>query len=240
MSTLRRVLPPSTLHDAGVDFDEGRECSFALHFTLLVIGYQSRVSSFLPHHPAAFSLVLPHSTPIVYHIPNNTPFTRTYIIFLTSFPPLSPPFSIHSLLNQPILLALNNPFSYPSLPPRSHPALSSILSTNRSPSLHALWGASSPADVVILSVGRPSPEKDLSLVVCGVARLGRATRAHTRLVFISHDPHLSTLQRLCAQLGVDAIFLGQLTGRRLGGGAECGCYEMAISIRDDFAEGTTE
>jgi hypothetical protein len=56
-----------------------------------------------------------------------TPFTRTYIIFLTSSPPLSPPFSIHSLLNQPILLALNNPFSYPSLPPRSHPALSSIL-----------------------------------------------------------------------------------------------------------------
>ncbi|KAJ7921585.1 hypothetical protein B0H13DRAFT_2655949 [Mycena leptocephala] len=176
-STLRRVFPPSTLQDAGVDFDEGRECSFALHFTLLAIGYQSRVPSFLPHHSASFSLVPPHSTPI---------------------------------------------------------------STHRSPSLRALWGASSPADVVILPAGRLSPEKNLSLVVWGVARLGRATRAHTRLVFIGNDPHLSTLQRLCAQLGVDAISLGQLTGRRLGGGAEWRCYEVAISIRDDFAERRTE
>ncbi|KAJ7885571.1 hypothetical protein B0H13DRAFT_1889508 [Mycena leptocephala] len=42
------------------------------------------------------------------------------------------------------------------------------------------------------------------------------TRSKTKLIFVGDDPHLSTLQRLCAQLGVDAIFMGQLTRRRLG------------------------
>ncbi|KAJ7921574.1 hypothetical protein B0H13DRAFT_2415303 [Mycena leptocephala] len=43
-----------------------------------------------------------------------------------------------------------------------------------------------------------------------------AVRSRTKLVFIGDAPYLSTLQRLCAQLGVDAVFMGQLTGRRLG------------------------
>ncbi|KAJ7927297.1 hypothetical protein B0H13DRAFT_2653604 [Mycena leptocephala] len=40
------------------------------------------------------------------------------------------------------------------------------------------------------------------------------TRFTTKLVFVGDAPYLSTLQRLCAQLGVEAIFMGQLTGRR--------------------------
>ncbi|KAJ7921612.1 hypothetical protein B0H13DRAFT_2318313 [Mycena leptocephala] len=169
-SSLARVLPPSTLHDAGVDFDEGRECSFALHFTLLIIGYQSRVpsscSTTLLRSPSCSNIRRPS-----YIISLTlTPFTCTYIIFLTSFPPLSPPFSILSLLNRPIFLALNNTFSSPFFPPRSPPC--SILHPRPSTFLFPLLSTHrSPADVVVLWVGRLSPEKDLSFVVWGVAQL---------------------------------------------------------------------
>ncbi|KAJ7921581.1 hypothetical protein B0H13DRAFT_2415333 [Mycena leptocephala] len=159
--------PPSTLHDAGVDFDEGRECSFALHFTLLVIGYQSRAPSFLPTmlRSPSFSSVqhprisYPEPLPHLFHIPYIVPST----------------FSILSPLNRPIFLALNNPFSSPSFPPRSPPRsilhrlpstfIFPLLSTHRSPALRLAWGASSPADLVVLSVGRLSLEKNLGLVV---------------------------------------------------------------------------
>jgi hypothetical protein len=40
-------------------------------------------------------------------------------------------------------------------------------------------------------------------------------RAHPPF-FVGNAPYLSMLQRLCAQLGVDAILMGQLTGRGLG------------------------
>ncbi|KAJ7885590.1 hypothetical protein B0H13DRAFT_2535677 [Mycena leptocephala] len=98
-------------------------------------------------------------------------------------------------------------------------------STDRSPSLRLVWSAT-PVNVIILSVGRPSPEKNLGLVAWGVVRgcplptltenSINETRSTTKLVFVGDAPYLSTLQQLCAQLGVDAVFMGQLTGRKLG------------------------
>lgn len=38
------------------------------------------------------------------------------------------------------------------------------------------------------------------------------------------------LQILCAQLDVHAVFMGQLTGRRLGGGEECGFDEVRCAF----------
>ncbi|KAJ7927295.1 hypothetical protein B0H13DRAFT_2312698 [Mycena leptocephala] len=50
--------------------------------------------------------------------------------------------------------------------------LSSAFSTPRSPALCTSWDASSPADVVIFSVGRLSPEKNLGLVVWARCAVG--------------------------------------------------------------------
>ncbi|KAJ7803430.1 hypothetical protein B0H13DRAFT_1931367 [Mycena leptocephala] len=44
-------------------------------------------------------------------------------------------------------------------------------STHRSPALYASWGASGPTDVVLLSVDRLSPQKNLGLMMWGVVRL---------------------------------------------------------------------
>ncbi|KAJ7927309.1 hypothetical protein B0H13DRAFT_2556826 [Mycena leptocephala] len=50
------------------------------------------------------------------------------------------------------------------------------------------------------------------------------------LVFVGTGPYLSMLQILCAQLDVDAVLMGQLTGRRLGGGEECGFDEVRCAF----------
>ncbi|KAF8197192.1 hypothetical protein K438DRAFT_1967439 [Mycena galopus ATCC 62051] len=101
----------------------------------------------------------------------------------------------------------------------------------RSQSLRASWGAR-PSDVVILSVGRLSPEKNLGLLVHAYAALlstlpssaslpsntegGKsAAPLQTHLVFVGDGPLRASLQALCVELGVPAIFTGQLTGRRL-------------------------
>jgi hypothetical protein len=50
-------------------------------------------------------------------------------------------------------------------------------------------------------------------------------RSRTKLIFVGDGPYLSTLHRLCAQLGVEAVFMRQLMGRRLGevGGSALRC-----------------
>ncbi|KAJ7927264.1 hypothetical protein B0H13DRAFT_1048276 [Mycena leptocephala] len=112
-------------------------------------------------------------------------------------------------------------------------------SKHRSPSLRASWGAAA-SDVVILSVGRLSPEKNLGLLVWGVAGLGVAVRSRTKLVFVGDGPYLSTLQRLCAQLGVDAIFMGQLTGKRLGEAVGSADVMSSPSITETFGQVTLQ
>ncbi|KAJ7927301.1 hypothetical protein B0H13DRAFT_2265647 [Mycena leptocephala] len=80
------------------------------------------------------------------------------------------------------------------LPPRStlHAPCATLrasrCSTDRSPSVRLVWSAA-PVNVIILSVGRPSPEKNLRLVVWGVVRgcgMMRRVRAFTRLMRTRH------------------------------------------------------
>ncbi|KAF8180441.1 hypothetical protein K438DRAFT_1976629 [Mycena galopus ATCC 62051] len=72
----------------------------------------------------------------------------------------------------------------------------------------------------ILSMGRLSLEKNLGLLVHAYAALlsalpsADADAPRTRFVFVGDGP-FRALQALCVELGVPAIFTGQLTGRKL-------------------------
>jgi glycosyltransferase involved in cell wall biosynthesis len=85
----------------------------------------------------------------------------------------------------------------------------------RSDALRASWGISDD-DVVVLSVGRLSPEKNLSLLVDGFALLPPDIKRSVKLVFVGDGPFKTDLQQLCAARNIPAIFTGQLIGRALG------------------------
>ncbi|KAK7052757.1 hypothetical protein R3P38DRAFT_3596107 [Favolaschia claudopus] len=137
----------------------------------------------------------------------------------------------------------------------------------RSPTLRAQWGAADD-DVVILSVGRLSKEKNLDLLIHAYAALTASLLAssssshlspsnssspqsqdevlhrtrppNTHLILIGDGPHRGPLQALCASLGVHAIFMGQLTGERLGeavGSADLFC---SPSITETFGQVTLQ
>ncbi|KAF8162070.1 hypothetical protein K438DRAFT_2070254 [Mycena galopus ATCC 62051] len=126
----------------------------------------------------------------------------------------------------------------------------------RSQSLRASWGAR-PEDVVILSVGRLSPEKNLGLLVHAYAALlstlpssaslpsnevGRKSAAppQTHLVFVGDGPFRASLQALCVELGVLAIFTGQLTGRRLSEAFASADVMSSPSITETFGQVTLQ
>ncbi|KAJ7749790.1 hypothetical protein DFH07DRAFT_922896 [Mycena maculata] len=111
--------------------------------------------------------------------------------------------------------------------------------TNRSAALRASWGAR-PADVVVLSVGRLSVEKNLGLLVAAVAALPPGVRARTKLVFIGDGPFRGALARLCAAARVDAVFTGQLTGPALGAAFASGDVMCAPSITETFGQVTLQ
>ncbi|KAF8162052.1 hypothetical protein K438DRAFT_2025595 [Mycena galopus ATCC 62051] len=126
----------------------------------------------------------------------------------------------------------------------------------RSQSLRASWGAR-PDDVVILSVGRLSPEKNLGLLVHAYAALlstlpssaslpsntegGKsAAPPQTHLVFVGDGPFRASLQALCVELGVPAIFTGQLTGRRLSEAFASADVMSSPSITETFGQVTLQ
>ncbi|KAJ7087984.1 hypothetical protein B0H15DRAFT_949799 [Mycena belliarum] len=119
----------------------------------------------------------------------------------------------------------------------------------RSPSLRASWGAR-PHDVVILSVGRLSPEKNLELVVDAFvllqARVGSASgqiktdTPQPLLVFVGDGPYAAELKTLCAARGVRAVFTGQLTGRALGEAFASGDVMCSPSITETFGQVTLQ
>ncbi|KAF8180448.1 hypothetical protein K438DRAFT_1841873 [Mycena galopus ATCC 62051] len=125
----------------------------------------------------------------------------------------------------------------------------------RSQSLRASWGAR-PDDVVILSVGRLSPEKNLGLLVHAYAALlstlpssaslpsnaegGKSAAPQTHLVFVGDGPFRASLQALCVELGVPAIFTGQLTGRRLSEAFASADVMSSPSITETFGQVTLQ
>ncbi|KAJ6467899.1 hypothetical protein C8R45DRAFT_1219049 [Mycena sanguinolenta] len=119
--------------------------------------------------------------------------------------------------------------------------------SHRSPTLRASWGAA-PHDVVILSVGRLSPEKNLVLLVHAYAALVKALKAFsnadahvkTHLVFIGDGPFRASLQALCTSLGVRAIFTGQLTGVKLGEAVASADVLSSPSITETFGQVTLQ
>ncbi|KAJ7438301.1 hypothetical protein B0H11DRAFT_1752891 [Mycena galericulata] len=104
---------------------------------------------------------------------------------------------------------------------------------NRTPTLRAAWGCT-PSDVVLLSVGRLSPEKNLALLVAAFAALPEG------LIFIGSGPFLPTLRTLCNTAGVRAVFTGELTGERLGEAFACGDVFCAPSITETFGQVTLQ
>ncbi|KAF7334083.1 hypothetical protein MVEN_02313900 [Mycena venus] len=110
----------------------------------------------------------------------------------------------------------------------------------RSQALRAQWGAG-PDDVVVLCVGRLSPEKNLSLLVHAFAALPPDVRPRCKLVFVGDGPYRGELQRLCLQLGVpDAVFMGQLTGTRLSEAFASGDVVSSPSITETFGQVTLQ
>ncbi|KAF8197159.1 hypothetical protein K438DRAFT_1420259, partial [Mycena galopus ATCC 62051] len=109
----------------------------------------------------------------------------------------------------------------------------------RSQTLRASWGAH-PKDVVILSVGRLSPEKNLGLLVHAYAALLKSAAPQTHLVFIGDGPFRASLQALCVELGVPAIFTGQLTGRRLSEAFASADVMSSPSITETFGQVTLQ
>lgn len=73
-----------------------------------------------------------------------------------------------------------------------------------------------PDDLAILSVGRLSPEKNLSLLIESFSLLPRDLRERTILVFVGDGPLTFHLEQERSVQGIRAVFLGQLTGSALG------------------------
>ncbi|KAJ7158174.1 hypothetical protein C8R46DRAFT_1195578 [Mycena filopes] len=125
--------------------------------------------------------------------------------------------------------------------------------TLRSPALRASWGAS-PSTVVILSVGRLSPEKNLSLLVEAFAILPPGVRAGAKLVFVGDGPWAGALRGLCAARGLldlgeeegrgggggGVVFTGQLTGRALGEAFASADVMSSPSITETFGQVTLQ
>ncbi|KAJ7471686.1 hypothetical protein B0H11DRAFT_2283061 [Mycena galericulata] len=110
---------------------------------------------------------------------------------------------------------------------------------HRTPTLRAAWGCT-PSDVVLLSVGRLSPEKNLALLVAAFAALPERVRERAKLIFIGAGPFLPTLRTLCAAARVRAVFTGELTGERLGAAFACGDVFCAPSITETFGQVTLQ
>jgi glycosyltransferase involved in cell wall biosynthesis len=70
--------------------------------------------------------------------------------------------------------------------------------------------------VIILSVGRLSPEKNLTFLIDAVAALPPRPRAQSILVFVGDGPYRRALEGRCAARDVSAVFTGHLSGRGLG------------------------
>ncbi|KAF7368416.1 hypothetical protein MVEN_00164300 [Mycena venus] len=107
--------------------------------------------------------------------------------------------------------------------------------------LSALRGGAGLDDVVVLCVGRLSPEKNLSLLVHAFAALPQDVRPRCKLVFVGDGPYRGELQRLCIQLGVpDTVFTGQLTGTRLSEAFASGDVVSSPSITETFGQVTLQ
>lgn len=87
--------------------------------------------------------------------------------------------------------------------------------TLRNAVLRQSWGLKAE-DLAILSVGRLSSEKNLSLLIKSFSLLSRDIRSRAVLVFVGDGPLASHLRELCTAKDVRALFLGQLTGEALG------------------------
>lgn len=79
----------------------------------------------------------------------------------------------------------------------------------RSEALRAQWGAG-PDDIVILSVGRLAPEKNLSLLVRAYKAM-QQVQARTQLVVVGDGPLTTMLKEQCP----DAVFAGMRRGEDL-------------------------
>ncbi|KAJ6608494.1 hypothetical protein B0H10DRAFT_2067775 [Mycena sp. CBHHK59/15] len=109
----------------------------------------------------------------------------------------------------------------------------------RSGALRESWGVK-PGDLVVLSVGRLSPEKNLSLVVESFSLLPPSVRERAKLVFVGDGPFRLDLQQLCVAKGVQAIFTGQLTGTALGAAFASADIMSSPSITETFGQVTLQ
>ncbi|KAK0563604.1 hypothetical protein OC861_004718 [Tilletia horrida] len=128
---------------------------------------------------------------------------------LGSSPEFSPPPAYDSLSGVPPL-----PAGSFALPPPAVASSSSSASTS-SPARPILSAADQDSKTVILYVGRISWEKNLRFLIEAFRLLPDPVRAAAKLVFVGDGPARGDLTRLCAKFGLDAVFMGHQSGKRL-------------------------
>ncbi|KAJ7726587.1 glycosyl transferase group 1 [Mycena olivaceomarginata] len=94
--------------------------------------------------------------------------------------------------------------------------------------------------VIILSVGRLSPEKNLTFLIDAVAALPPRPRAQSILVFVGDGPYRRALEGRCAARDVSAVFTGHLSGRGLGEAFASGDIMGAPSLTETFGQATLQ
>ncbi|KAJ7059665.1 hypothetical protein C8F01DRAFT_1145288 [Mycena amicta] len=121
--------------------------------------------------------------------------------------------------------------------PPSH--LPSTHSSSASTSTISTYSA--PGDqVIILSVGRLSPEKNLILLIDALAALPPSLAQRSTLIFIGDGPFRAALHAYCAARGIRAVFTGHLSGRALGVAFASGDILCAPSVTETFGQTTLQ
>ncbi|KAF7291317.1 hypothetical protein MIND_01276000 [Mycena indigotica] len=99
---------------------------------------------------------------------------------------------------------------------------------------------SSADQVVVLSVGRLSPEKNLTLIINSIATLPPSIASRVTLVFVGDGPSRVSLHSQCAAKSIRAVFTGHLSGHALGTAFASGDIMCAPSITETFGQTTLQ
>ncbi|KAK0536470.1 hypothetical protein OC834_001185 [Tilletia horrida] len=145
---------------------------------------------------------------------------------LAASPELSPPPAYDSLSGIPPLPAAAFALPPPALSDQQQQSSSSSSSSasehtsqqqqqHRTSARPVLSAADQESKTVILYVGRISWEKNLRFLIEAFRLLPDPVRAAAKLVFVGDGPARGDLTRLCQKFGLDAVFMGHQSGKRL-------------------------
>ncbi|KAL9940213.1 hypothetical protein V8E36_000918 [Tilletia maclaganii] len=140
---------------------------------------------------------------------------------LAASPEFSPPPSYDSLSSIPPLpsgtFALPPPAmsESPDSPSSSSSDFHACKPSARTSARPILSAADQDSKTVILYVGRISWEKNLRFLIEAFRLLPDSVRSAAKLVFVGDGPARGDLTRLCQKFGLDAVFMGHQSGKRL-------------------------